>query len=168
MAGNFFDSCYNPSTAQINMSLRETLERLFGGGRRQSKPEGKFTVEGTGKKEIGFYDLREPDKAKERGVEPGFYMSAFPITKLELKDEFLLHKLTFQFFEKLGELGLMQSGDTRIAVDTQGEAFVDPSQGWLFAPSGYIEQMQMLIVQTNPVERDANQALLVQVLGKKS
>ena len=143
------------------------MRGFSGGGRRQSKPEGKFTVEGTGKKEIGFFDLRNAEAAKEKGVEPGIYLSAFPITKAELKDEFLLHKLTFSFFEKMAEVGLMKSSNTRISVDTQMTGFVDPEQMWAFRPVAYVPEQQLLIVETQQQDRDSSQALLVQVLGNK-
>ncbi|MBU2052148.1 hypothetical protein KKH13_02985 [Patescibacteria group bacterium] len=151
------------------MPIGETLKKFFGAGRRQVQSRtGEFEIEGIGKKQIGFNDLREPDKAKERGVEPGFYLTANPITPQEIDNAFLLQMLTFQFFAKLGELGLMQKGDTVIPVDNTGEAVVDPSQGWLFSPAGYIQEMQLLVVQATPVDRDTNQTIIVQALsGKK-
>lgn len=150
----------------MSLSLKESLQKLFGGS-KQPKLEDGFVVEGPGKKEIGFFDLRDAEAAKEKGVEPGIYLSAFPITKEELKDEFLLHKLTFSFFEKMAEVGLMKSSNTRISVDTQMTGFVDPEQMWAFQPVVYIQGQQLLIVETQQQDRDASQALLVKVLSNK-
>lgn len=147
--------------------IGETIKKLFRGGRRQSQTNGKFEIEGVGQKKIDFFDLREPDKAKERGVKPGFYLTTSPITAEEIKNPLLLQILTFQFFGKLAEIGLMKRGDTIIPIDNSGKAVVDPSQGWKFSPTGYISEMQLLVVQAEPVDRDITQALTVKAFSKK-
>lgn len=142
------------------MSIKETLWRLVSG-----KPKDKrsaFTeVPGNS---VQLYDLREDREAENRGVNPGYYLTAYPISPSDLKDSSLLHKLSLSFFEKLEEEGLLKQSDTRIHIDNKAEMFVDPARSWSFTPVGYDNARQVLIVKANQVDRDEAQRIIVSAL----
>ena len=140
------------------------IERLF--GQKHHIARGGET-EFLGGEDVQLWDLRNPEKAKERGVEPGYYFTVNPVSKREIDDPYILQKLSLSFHQKLQEAGLHKQSDTRIPIDTENSMFVDPSQGWLFSPTGYIPNLQMLVVKASQVDRDINQALKVKSLNKR-
>ena len=131
------------------MSIKETLQRLV-----SRKPnEQSAPTEAHRSVSVQFYDLREAEAAKERGVDPGYYLTVHPI-----------HKLSPSFFEKLKDEGLLEQSDTRIHIDNKAEMFVDPAQSWFFSPAGYIDTMQLLVVRANHADRDDAQRMIVTAL----
>lgn len=143
------------------MWLGEKLRELIGGG-ISKRVEQKTEL--SGGKNVQLWDLREADKAKERGVEPGLYLTTTPISEPELRDSFILQKLSLSFFEKLREGGFMEQSETIIPVDTKGTMVVDPAQSWQFSPAGYIPDMHMLVVRADHVDRDKAQGIIVKAL----
>lgn len=142
------------------MSIKETLQRLV-----SRKPnEQSAPTESQRSVSVQFYDLREAEAAKERGVDPGYYLTVHPILPPDLEDGMLLHKLSLSFFEKLREEGLLEQSDTRIHIDNKAEMFVDPAQSWFFSPAGYIDTMQLLVVRANHADRDDAQKMIVTAL----
>lgn len=118
-------------------------------------------------KNVQFWDLREPKAAEERGVEPGYYLTTQPISQAEVQDPQIIYKLSILFHQKLQEAGLQEKSGTQIPVDTKYTMFVDPAQGWLFSPAGYIPDLQMLVVRADKINPDENQRMLVGGLNKR-
>lgn len=140
-------------------TLRKKASHLVG-----SKQEP--FAELSGEKNVQLWDLREPEKAKERGVEPGYYFTADPISQSELSDPLLLQKLSFFFHQRLNEAGLQEKSGIRIPIDTKNSMFVDPALAWLFSPAGYISNRQMLVVRADKVGQDEAQLKIVNALRK--
>lgn len=143
------------------MSIKENLRRLF---LRTPKPEQFGSTETHRGISVQFYDLRETKAAKERGVEPGYYLTVYPILPPDLEDSMLLHKLSHFLLEKLKDEGLLESSDTRIPIDNKNKMFVDPAQSWFFSPAGYIDTMQLLVVRADHAGRDDAQRIIVAAL----
>jgi hypothetical protein len=139
--------------------LRKKAANLVG-----SKQES--SVELSGGKNVQLWDLREPEKAKERGVEPGYYFTANPISESELSDPLLLQKLSFFFHQGLNEAGLYEKSGIRIPIDTQNNMFVDPALAWKFSQTGYIPDLQMLVVRADKVGQDEAQGKIIKALRK--
>jgi hypothetical protein len=143
------------------MPFPENLRRIIATiTKKRSEPTGELS----GGKNIQLWDLRELDKAKERGVEPGYYFTINPITKSELDDSLTLQTLSFFFHQKLQEAGLQEPSGTKIALNNEHTMFIDPAQGWLFSPSGYIPDLQMLVVRADNIDRDKVQGIIVNAL----
>jgi len=98
------------------------IKKLFGRGGK----EGGSSTEGPRHISIQFWDLREETAAKERGVPAGLYFTANPILESDLNRPTLIPEMSFSFFEKLGQEGLMESSNVQIAVDTKQKMVVDP------------------------------------------
>jgi hypothetical protein len=146
------------------MSIKETLQRLVAG-----KPKEKqiTTPEAQRKTTIRFLDLRKEEIAKEKGLDPGYYLAVYPILPADLKNDMLLHELSFPFLEKLRAEGLFKGSDTRIYTDTKAKTFVDPALTWEFSPAAYIDNMQILIVRADSVNRDEAQQKIITILANK-
>lgn len=142
------------------MSLKERIGKILS---RPSHKDGPSEKAKSGFS-VAFYDLRKKSDAKERGVTPGFYFTVHPILENDLEHPNLINEFTLSFFEKLRSEGLLKESDTRIPVDTKSELFVDPAQGWLFSPAGYIPSLRLLVVRADQVDRDENQEMLVKAL----
>lgn len=143
------------------MPFAENLRRIITTiTKKRAEPTGELS----GDKNVQLWDLREPDKAEERGVEPGYYFTVNPITKSELDDRFVIQKLLFCFHQRIHKAGLQETSETRIAVDTKHTMFIDPATGWLFSPYGYIPDQQILVVRADKVDRDKAQRVIVKAL----
>lgn len=143
------------------MSLKETIRNLLNRNTRKDLQPSGESNRGVS---VQFYDLREEAAAEERGLAPGYYLTVHPIFEPDLKDRNLIPRLTFSFFETLKEQNLLESSDTHIPIDTNGQMAVDPAQSWLFSPSGYIPEMQLLVVRADHVDRDDAQRVIVTAL----
>lgn len=152
---------YYPLAALYSMPFAENLRRIITTiTKKRAEPTGELS----GDKNVQLWDLREPDKAEERGVEPGYYFTINPIAKSELDDRFIIQKLSFFFHQRIHEAGIRETSETRIAVDTKHTMFIDPAQCWLFSLYGYILDHQILVVKAERVERDKAQGLIVKAL----
>lgn len=145
------------------MGFLETLRKkvLHLPGSKQEQP-----LELLGGKNVQLWDLQEPEKAKERGVEPGHYFTADPISQSELSDPLLLQKLSFFFHQRLSEAGLQKKSDTRIPIDTKNSMSVDPALAWKFSEVGYISNLQTLVVRADKVGQDKAQGIIIKALRK--
>ncbi|WKZ25776.1 MAG: hypothetical protein QY322_00460 [bacterium] len=83
---------------------------------------------------IKSYDLRKTSEAEKIGVKPGYYFNLYPISRLDLNDESLMHKFSVVFCQKL-------------------ESEQIPSEGWVFEPVGYLEEYNLLITKASMVEQ---------------
>lgn len=127
--------------------------------------EKKETVE-TPPKTIYFYDLRDKQKAKEKGLKPGYYLTVIPITKQEIGDPGLLTGLSDVLSLTMLEAVPLPKSGTRIIIDAKGN-YTDPNLGWLFSPVGYILDQQKLIVRADHMDPDETQRIIVKSLSQK-
>ena len=143
------------------MSIKENLRKMFS---RTPKPDQIGSKETHRGISVQFYDLREVEAAKEKGVDPGYYFTVHPVLPPDLEDSMLLHKLSPTFFEKLKGEGLLAHSDTRIYIDNKAEMFVAPAQSWFFSPADYIDTMQLLVVRADHADQDNAQRMIVTAL----
>ncbi len=106
--------------------------------------------------EINYWDLTDPEKAKERGVVPGHYLTLFPIFPQDIEDPMLLHRHMIDMMKKFTEIDSRGSSEAKIHVDTDGN-YVDPAKGWQLSAYGYLDQLKMLVVRGEMIDRDEAQ-----------
>lgn len=143
------------------MSLQEKLRHLV--GRANAKKVEQLT-EPSGEKNVQLWDLRESEKAKERGIEPGIYLTIHPISDAESHDQMTMNSLTLSFYDRLAEAGFMKRGDTVTPVDNKASAVVDPDLLWKYSLIAYFPKLSMLLVKADHVDRDDAQKILVTAL----
>ena len=130
--------------------------------------EGQSTTQETASTiEIDYWDLMDPEKAKERGVEPGHYLTLFPILPQDVSDPMILHKHMLEMMKKLTEIDSRDASEAKIPVDTQGN-YVDPGRGWQMSAYGYLDQLNILVVRAEMVDRDEAQGQITSSFQTKT
>jgi hypothetical protein len=79
------------------------LRRLLGIGKSEkvNNPESEVI-----NRHVVFQDVTDPDKAEEKGVEPGYYVLLFPVKKEEYADDDFLIRMHSQIRKAVVETGM--------------------------------------------------------------
>lgn len=119
------------------MSLRERMENLLG------KKEADYPVP-TG---IAFWDLTDPIKAENKGVDSGYYVTLHGVVPKASGDRNFILKYSANMQLVAMERGPNREKGARIPIDNEGKVNIDLSNTWRFTPEGYDEENQVLVMR---------------------
>lgn len=114
---------------------------------------------------IDFFDLNDPESAEKRGVEPGYYLTAYPISIENYNDPELMPEVVTYLMEKILQTVPLAENQVKIVVDTDGN-FINPSNAWEFFDYGYIEESQLLVILAEKMDQDIATKMAVKAMRK--